>query len=453
MQDRTGISRKLFGTNGIRGRPNELLTPEFSVSIGKSIASMFKARRIAMGRDTRLSGPMIFSSVAAGLTSSGTDVVDLGILPTPALQFYCKTNGIPGVVITASHNPPEFNGIKCIDSDGTELAQSKELEIEKAHFSNSFSPAGWESIGTVTGDNTAVDRYLRGVISRIDAQSIAEKNYRVAADPACGAAYYSTPALLGMLGCRITTINGFPDGLFTARNPEPRPENLSVLLSIMKEGNHDLGVAHDGDADRATFVDENGNFIEGDRILSLIVKHHARKGDVIVTPISTSDSIDDVAEEIGATVLRTMVGAPIVARAMMDNRAHIGGEENGGVIFGNHQYCRDGAMTLASVLDIMAKSGSTISELLSGIRKYHIRKGSEHFSGDWESLARHIDEHSNAEKIDRMDGMKIYVDGGWALIRKSGTEPIVRVYAHASSEDSCTRIYNKFIGLVRKFGS
>ncbi|EQD59605.1 phosphoglucomutase/phosphomannomutase, partial [mine drainage metagenome] len=160
--------------------------------------------------------------------------------------------------------------------------------------SKSHLQAGWESIGTITADNTAVDRYLRGVISRVDTASIARKNYRIAADPACGAAYYSTPAMLGMLGCRITAINAFPDGLFTARNPEPRPENLSVLLSTMKDGNHDLGVAHDGDADRATFVDENGDFVEGDRILSLIVKHHARKGDVIVTPVSTSDSIDDV---------------------------------------------------------------------------------------------------------------------------------------------------------------
>ena len=452
MSVKPGERPRLFGTNGIRGRPNELLTPDFCLSIGKAAATRFGAPEIAIGRDTRRSGDFVLSSVAAGVLSTGTNLIDLGILPTPALQYYCKTRKIPGIVITASHNPPEFNGIKCIDSDGTELSAREEEEIEKIHYSGNFRSVDWKLIGTFSKDDTAVTSYIEAIRQRVSG-TITGKSYRIAVDPACGAAYASTPRLLSELGCRITSINCYPDGLFTSRNPEPRPENLGIHISMMKEGDFDLGIAHDGDADRAAFVDENGDFVEGDRILTLLVKHLSRKGDVIVTPVSTSDSVDDVAGEIGARVLRTRIGAPVVARSMIDNRATLGGEENGGVIFGDHQYCRDGAMTAAYVLSIMSTTGKTLSSLLSEIKKYSIRKGSVHFTGDWNELSGHIERSMPGSRIDRTDGLKIFGDGGWALIRKSGTEPIVRIYAHAENERDCTAIFGKFRKIVEEFTS
>lgn len=451
MQASGNAHGRLFGTNGIRGKPNELLTTDFVSSIGKAAATMFLSKRIAIGRDTRTSGAMVMSALVSGIMSTGTDAIDLGVLPTPGLQYYCMLNSLPGVMITASHNPAEYNGIKCIDTDGTELSQEKEIEIEKIHFTGKYKVSGWQSVGVTLQDNTAARTYIEAVLSKVKRDVVVSAGFRVAADPACGGAYYTTPFLLRELGCSLTTINGFPDGMFTSRNPEPRPENLSALLTLMKDGSYDIGIAHDGDADRAAFVDSSGKFVEGDLILSLLIKHRSRKGDVIVTPISTSDSVDDSASEVGATVIRTKVGAPIVARTMIDGKASLGGEENGGMIFGDHQYCRDGAMTVARVLEIMAETGKSLSELLSEVKRYHIKKGSAHFSGKWESLEKFIVERSNPERVDRTDGIKIYVKDGWALVRKSGTEPIVRVYAHSRTEAGCTRIFSEFSSLVHDF--
>jgi phosphomannomutase/phosphoglucomutase len=442
--------KKLFGTNGIRGVPNVDLTPVFCSDIASAIGTFSKTGTVAVGRDTRLSGDMILSSVKAGLLSTGKNVIDLGILPTPALQLYCKKNKVFGVIITASHNPPQFNGIKCIDSDGTELSQEDEARIEDIYYGRNYEICEWNRLGRVSFFSGQIAEYHRSIISQVNAEAIIRKHFRVVVDTGNGAAYSSTPELLTKLGCAVTTLNANPDGLFTSRNAEPRPENLSSLIDLMKTGRFDLGIAHDGDADRAVFVDEVGNFIEGEKTLALAIKDVAVDGDIVVTPVSSSDLISDICSTSGLRLVQTRVGAPIVARKMIDESAKIGGEENGGIIFGQHQYCRDGGMTAAKMLDIMAKSGKKISYLVAELPRYTLLKESIHTEITWEKLSSQIREYFKSHRIDFTDGLKIYFPTGWILVRPSGTEPIVRIYSNARDENNAQKLSTTFKSALLK---
>jgi len=439
----------LFGTNGIRGIPNIDLTPDFSLAIGKSIGAFFKSR-IAIGRDTRDTGQMIFDAVCSGILSSGCDVLDLGILPTPAIQYYCKINNIPGVIITASHNPPQFNGIKCIDKDGTELARESERRIELIYYKRNYENVEWNRIGRVYSDPNAPMIYVSAVMEKVKRRKIESRKFKVVVDTGNGASFFTSPTLLRELGCSVVSLNANPDGKFTSRNSEPRPENLSELISVMKLGKFDLGVAHDGDADRAVFVDENGDFIDGDVTLSLIVMNHVREGDKVVTPVSSSDALVEICRRKGANLIRTRVGAPVVSRTMISEKALLGGEENGGVIFGPHQYCRDGAMTLALFLDLMAETEMKPSQLVKTVPEFHMEKLSVKRIRPWEDMEKYILSRSGNATIDRTDGLKITLGDGWVLLRPSGTEPIIRIYGESRDASRARQIADDYRRLIEE---
>ena len=438
----------LFGTNGIRGEPNADLTPDFAMQIGKSIGTYFKDGTIAMGRDTRDTGPMIFNAVSSGIMSAGKEILDLGILPTPAIQYYCKINRIPGVVITASHNPPRFNGIKCIAADGTELPRNQEEVIEGIYYDRTFIQATWNNCGRVRIITDAVERYLAGIMQQVNAEAIRTQEFRVAFDAGNGAAYSSTPELLRRLGCSVVTLNANPDGKFTSRNSEPKPENLKDLINVVSGGKFDLGIAHDGDADRAVFIDSTGHFVDGDITLSLIVKSTIKPGDRVVTPISSSDAMDEICAAGGAELIRTRVGAPLVSRTMIEKKAKIGGEENGGIIYGPHQYCRDGAMTAALVLNLMAARKSGLKELISEIPEYHIHKLSADRKVEWEIIKRGILGYASDMKTDTSDGIKVFLKDGWVLVRPSGTEPIIRIYGESRTFARARDIAQEYQALI-----
>ena len=423
---------RLFGTNGIRGVPNEDLTPEFAMEIGMAIGTFVKDK-VAISMDNRLSGPMLLNAVKSGILATGCDVINIGILPTPGAQYYCKSRNIFGVMITASHNPPRFNGIKCIDPDGTELARRKEVEIEKIHFKRDFHIATWEFMGRETSDNSAFDLYTNAIIYRVDRKKIQDKKFRVAFDAGNGAAYLTTPEILTRLKCNLTTLNANPDGLFTSRPSEPKPENLKKLVALMKTGDFDIGIAHDGDADRVVFIDETGNFIDGDTTLTLFSKVFLKRGDVVVTPVSSSNAIDIVAKANGAKVVRTKVGAPIVSRAMIENNAFIGGEENGGFIYGKHQYCRDGAMAVALMLELMAREEKPVSEIIASVPRFYIIRESVKYNGNWNAVMDQIRNKLKNWTFDLTDGIKAIRDDDWVLVRPSGTEPIIRIFGQSES--------------------
>jgi len=433
---------ELFGTNGIRGIPNEDLTTDLAMGIGKALGTFFNADKIAIAKDTRISGDMFMLTVASAIMSTGSNVIYVGELPTPGLQYYCKVNGIPGIMITASHNPPQYNGIKAIDKDGTEIDEEKEVKIEDIYRTKLYNKASWDKIGVYNYDSTAIELYMDSIVSSVDEKAIVEKRLNVVIDTGNGASYYTSPTILAKLNCHLVSLNANPDGKFSSRNSEPKPENLVDLISVMKTGKFDIGIAHDGDADRCVFIDENGNYIDGDKSLALIVKHTIKKGDVVVTPVSSSDALENICKEKGAKLISTRVGAPIVARAMIDNHASIGGEENGGIIYGKHQFCRDGAMTMALMLNLLTHEKKKVSDLLKEIPDYTIIKSSVARTKSWEEIKKLLGEKFSGKKMDFTDGIKIYDHKGWTLIRPSGTEKIIRIFSESTSK-SLAEEYNK----------
>ena len=443
---------RLFGTNGIRGVVGEDMTVDLALRVGKAVGSVLGKGPIAIGRDPRTSGPMLRDAVVAGLMATGHDVADAGVLPTPALQYLVHTGTFAGgVVITASHNPAEFNGIKVVDRVGMELSRPEEEGIEARYFGEDYALAGWEDVGHVRTAAGATGAYLDGIVSKVDVARIRDAGLRVVVDCGSGASCGTSPALASRLGCEVVALNGDPDGRFPGRPPEPVRENLGALLRAVKEEKADLGVAHDGDADRAIFVDDRGQFVFGDRSLALVAKEIVSKTrGVVVTPVSSSQCLEDVVRSAGGTVVYTKVGAPIVARTMYETGAVFGGEENGGMIFPEHQFCRDGAMTLAIVLEIVARADQRLSQLLAGLPAYSLHKTSVRYqSGDRDAILARMKSIASGQRVEDIDGLKIHYDDGWVLVRPSGTEPIFRIYAEAKSEERARSLAAKGESLLR----
>ncbi len=438
---------ELFGTNGIRGEINERMTSQLALDLGKAMGTWIgKDSKVAIGTDTRVSNDMLKSAVSSGLMTTGCDVIDLGELPTPAIQHYTRKKADLGVVITASHNPPKFNGIKCIYSDGTELIEHMEKEIEKIYFSKDFDLVDWKAVGKMKEDE-AITNYKESIKEKIDYEVIREAKPKVILDCANGAGCFVTPYLLKDLGCEVVTLNAQPDGTFPGHESEPTEENLKDLIKITKESDADLGIAHDGDADRTICIDENGDYIYGDRILALVAKELVQKNDggIVVTPIASSTCVRDVVEANGGELIYTKVGSPIVARKMKEKEALFGGEENGGLIFAEHQYCRDAAMTAAKVVELIAKKGK-LSEMIDELPTYHLVKKS--FRCQDELKDQVLDKLKilyRDENFDDTDGLKLYYDRGWVLIRPSGTEPKYRVYSESSDRETAEKLAEKHL--------
>ncbi|MFW6196269.1 MAG: phosphoglucosamine mutase [Thermoplasmatota archaeon] len=426
---------KLFGTNGVRGIVNEDMNIELASRLGKSIGTWLNGGTVSIGSDTRLSNAMLKDAVASALMAAGCDVVDLGEAPTPAIQYYTREKGDFGIAITASHNPPEFNGIKCIDEDGTELIRHKEGEIEEIYFSENFELAEWSEVGSKMSDES-IDLYIDSVLDKVDKKTIRAANLKIVVDCANGAGCYSTPYILRELGCKVVTLNAQPDGTFPGHESEPTEENLKDLIKMVQETDADLGVANDGDADRAIFIDEDGNFLHGDKTLTLMAKKivGANNGGLVVTPVSSSSSVKDVVEEAGGDLIYTAVGSPIVAREMIKKGAVFGGEENGGLIFADHQYCRDAGMAAAKIVELIAEKGE-LSKLVDQLPKYSLDKRGVECPDDLKkSLLERLTDEFSDENYDDTDGLKIYYDDAWVLIRPSGTEPKYRVYTEAKNK-------------------
>ncbi len=427
---------KLFGTNGVRGIVNEDMNVDLASRLGKAIGTWLDDAEVAIGSDTRLSNSMLKDAVASSLMAAGCDVIDLGEAPTPAIQYYTRENADFGVAITASHNPPEFNGIKCIDEDGTELIRHKEEDIEEIYFSESFELADWSEVGNKTSDDP-LQLYSKAVIDKVNKETIEEAELKVVVDCANGAGCYSTPYLLRELGCQVVTLNAQPDGTFPGHESEPTEKNLRDLIKMVQETDADLGIANDGDADRAIFIDEYGNYLHGDKTLTLMAKTivEDNEGGLVVTPVSSSSSVKDVVEEAGGELLYTAVGSPIVAREMINKEAIFGGEENGGLIFAEHQYCRDAGLAAAKIVELIAKKGA-LSKLVEELPKYSLDKRGVECPDDMkEKLLERLTEEFSDENYDDTDGLKIYYEDAWVLIRPSGTEPKYRVYTEAKSKD------------------
>jgi phosphomannomutase/phosphoglucomutase len=449
------MADRLFGTNGVRGVVNEQMDIYLAMNLGRAIGT-FMGGDVAVGSDSRTSAAMLRSALAAGVMSAGSNVIDLGLVPTPVVQYYVKKERTAGgVMITASHNPPEFNGIKCIDADGTEMPREKEERIEQLYFSRDFTPCDWSGVGRSREESNAVAAYLQGIERLVDVEAIRRRELTVVLDCANGAGTVATPALLQDLGVRAITLNCTPLGTFPGHPSEPVESHLKDLISMVKESGADMGIAHDGDADRTIFIDDKGRYMYGDKSLAIVSEWMVRQenGGIVVTPVSTSQCVEDMVTAAGGAIIYTRVGSPVVARKMMEVGAVFGGEENGGLIFPLHQYCRDGAMTVAAVLEIVSKSGP-LSKLVDRIPRYFLEKRKMHCP---ESIKEEVLERLGArfegQKVDITDGVKIFYEEGWALVRPSGTEPLFRIFAEGRTEKSAKRHAEECEGVLREIVS
>lgn len=411
--------RKLFGTNGIRGLVNVELTPEMVIKVGCSIGTFFgKGKKLLLAHDARTSGVLLSKAVISGLNATGCNVFFAGMAPTPAMQFGVKNHKMDGgVLITASHNPPEYNGIKVIWSDGIETSHEQEVEIENIYFDNKIVFASWDKLGSTQDIFGINDEYVRAIKTHVNVPKIAEKHFHVVVDAANSVGGLTAPTLLRELGCKVTTINANIDGTFPGRLPEPRPESLGDLSNTVKAIGADMGVAFDGDADRSIFTDENGTIYWGDKTFAIVIKQYLIKnpGAKIVTPVSSSTLIKDTVEAYKGELIWTKVGSVTVSQKMKELDAKLGGEENGGIFYGPHQAVRDGAMTTALLLDIMAQTEKKLSGLVAEQPQYFIEKGKIECPDEKKQILQEkIYEQVKGENISTIDGVKI-----WFRDRKS----------------------------------
>ena len=429
---------RLFGTNGIREVVGEKLTSEFVTAVAGGIAQQAPpGPPIVVGWDARTSSPAFSRIVSSTLALAGHRVIELGVLPTPAIQYNVLQLGAQlGVIVTASHNPPEFNGVKCIASDGLEVLRPFEEAVEAAVESRQGRTVHFGQVGEVVSDTEGAHRYVEGILRQVDVPSISRRRFNVVLDCGNGASVPTSPRLLGRLGCRTVSLNGHLDGTFPGHLSEPTPENLADLVRTVPAIGADLGIAHDGDADRAVFVDEKGTYLPGERILTLMAQEFVRRhpGGVIVTPVSASQSVEDVVRPLGGEVVYTRVGSPVVTREMQRRHAVFGGEENGGLIFPAFQLARDGAMTAAAVLELLAARGVSLSEAVRDLPAYTLVK--QKIPCPVELRDRVLEElrtemEREGGRVVALDGLKVIYDDRWILLRPSGTEPLIRVFAEA----------------------
>jgi len=445
--------KRLFGTFGVRRLANTELTPEFASKIAASYGTLVKGK-VAVGGDTRTSTEMIKHAVISGLLSSGCDVIDLGALPTPALQFAVRNYYDGGIMITASHNPPKYNGIKLMDSYGIGTPDDMELKIEDMFFDSAPDRVPWNEIGKVEKDEGILEEYIQNVIDRVDAEAIKQAKLKVIVDCGSGAACFTTPYLLRKLGCEVLTMNCQPDGFFPGRDPEPTEPNLKELIEVVKATGADIGVAHDGDADRTICIDENGNFVFGDKSFALVEKYMLKEnnGGLIVTTVATSSAIYDIANEYNGEVTATRVGDLIVARELKDKDGLFGGEENGGLIFPDFVYGRDAALSTAKVIEIIAKTGKPLSKLIEELPVYYSEKMKIECPDELkQEVMQKIAEETREFEVDTTDGVKIFKEEGWVIIRPSGTEPIFRCFAEAKTKEEATKMAELRISLISKY--
>ncbi len=422
--------KRLFGTFGVRRLANTELTPEFASKIAASYGTLVKGK-VAVGGDTRTSTEMIKHAVISGLLSSGCDVVDLGYLPTPAVQYAVRNYYDAGIIITASHNPPKYNGLKLVDSYGIGTPDETEIEIEEMFFNDNPDRVSWDKIGEVENNSSILEEYIQEVIKRVDEDEIRKAKLKVIVDCGSGAACFTTPYILRELGCEVITMNCQPDGFFPGRDPEPTEPNLKELIEVVKATGANVGFAHDGDADRTICIDEDGNFVFGDKSFALVEKYMLKEnnGGLIVTTVATSTAIYDIANEYNGEVTATKVGDLIVARELKDKNGLFGGEENGGLIFPDFVYGRDAALSAAKVVEILAKEGKPLSKLVEELPVYYSEKMKIECPDDIkQEIMQKIAAETSEFEVDTTDGVKIIKDEGWVIIRPSGTEPIFRCF-------------------------
>lgn len=433
---------KLFGTSGIRGVYGEDVTEELAVEVGLALGAYLGDGKVVIGRDPRTSSLALEGAVAAGLESAGIGVLLAGMVPTPVLALAARDmKAGAGVMITASHNPSEYNGIKLWSSDSSAFDPADEEKIEEIVDEKNFQRAEWKKIAH-SQEVDAVSGYVKTIKGAVDVS----KKFNVALDCGHGAGCAVSPALLEEYTEKLEKLFCDPNGRFPGRMPEPHGGNLGKLQEVVKETGADIGIAHDGDADRIGVVDETGAFVGKDQLLALLARHELgkKKGKVVV-PVDTSKLVEDVVEGAGGSVAMTRVGDVHVAKELKAHGGVFGGEPSGCFIFPDVHLCPDGILASLKVLEMMGRTDKKLSEMTAELPVYHTARDTIRCEkSEKEKLVAELVEKVKSirgvEKITELDGTRADLEDAWVLVRASGTEPMARITIEAQDEKKAEKL-------------
>jgi phosphoglucosamine mutase len=429
----------LFGSSGIRGVVGQAITPELVINIGAAVGSL--CREVLLAKDTRTSGDMMINALCAGITSTGANASYAGMVPTPTLARAAEPYDC-GLMVTASHNPPEYNGVKMWNPDGSAFDSAQMRQMEGLIEGKGYRLADWKGVGRFLAHTGAIEDHIFAVLDSVEATDA-----DVILDCGCGATASVSPVLLRKLGCSVLGINCQPDGHFPGRMPEPTEENLAILKQLVLQKKVDAGIAHDGDGDRMVAFDEKGRFIDGDRLLALFTVFLGAKN--VVAPVDASMVLDDLVE---GKVVRTRVGDVYVAEALKASGAEFGGEPSGTFIFPDETYCPDGVYA-AALLASMTEDGK-LSQMVDDIPSYPVSRGSYPFEAkDRKKLESKLEKAMRSLRcleLVTVDGYRAQFEEGWFLIRLSGTEPKLRLTVEARKDKDLKGLVSKADKVVRE---
>ena len=448
----------MAGISGVRGVVGESLTPEVLVKYSAAFGNFCKLRsrknfpKVVLGRDSRISGEMCRFAVLSGLLATGCEVIDIGICPTPTVQIAVEGLGAKGgIVITASHNPIGWNALKFIGPDGMFLAEREAEKLFDLVRNDKITYKSWSGLGKIKSDYSWIEKHIQKVLrlKYIDVKKIKRKKMKVVLDCCNGAGGTTSPGLLKALGCQVIELFCAPDGNF-AHDPEPRPENLVSLCRAVKKNRADIGFANDPDVDRLAIVSDRGIPLGEEATLALATEFILKKKpkSKVVTNVSSSRMIDDIAKEFGSKVYRTKVGEAHVVGRLKAVGGIIGGEGNGGVILPELHYGRDALVGMALILEYLVESEKTITDLASDLPGYFMIKKKGKLNRDFERNLAKLKRKYTKEKIDLIDGIKINFEDSWIHIRKSNTEPIFRIIAEAKSKKKAKELVSEFLEIL-----
>lgn len=423
---------QLFGTSGIRGVVDSWLI-QLALKVGLAVGKLYD--RIVVGGDTRTSSDAMKQAVMAGLLAAGSRGYDAGVLPTPTLALAAKEFDA-GVMITASHNPPEYNGIKLLNRDGSAFNPYQQKQIEEMILNDSLSVASWDKFNSGGIHDGATQRHIEHILGDFPGAF----RLRVVVDCGCGAGSVITPYLLQRMGCEVIALNCYPSGFFP-RAIEPIEANLGDLIRATRESGADLGIAHDGDADRMMVVDDRGSFVSGDKLLVLLAREMGARE--VVTTIDASMAVDETA----FVVRRTSVGDNYVSEELKRG-GDFGGEPSGSWIFPRNSLCPDGIYAAAQVVAIASKQ--KLSRLVNSIPGYPLQRGSISSQGIVMSELEQRLMAMEPLSVSNIDGIKLNFEDGWLLIRASGTEPKIRVTAEAKTQARVRQLYDGGVRAIKE---
>ncbi|MFC1670915.1 phosphoglucosamine mutase [Spirochaetota bacterium] len=450
-------SSLMMSVSGIRGIVGETLTPDLINRVGKAFSKFVKKGTVVVGRDSRPTGGVILSGIKSSLALSGCTVIDLGIVPTPTVQLMVELlHAEGGIVISASHNPIEWNAFKLINSLGTFLTSTQINRFFK-YLDEKPSYVKWDNVGTVSVNDSAGDMHIKKILEVVDADKIRECGFTVALDSVNGAGSLITQELLSELKCRILPIHCEMNGEFP-RGAEPVQKNLKDLSTAVVKYHADIGFAQDPDADRLAIVDEKGHAI-GEEYTIVLVAHHllaSQQGRVVVN-LSTTKAVEDIAKKYNVPFTRTKVGEINVVEEMIKKGARIGGEGNGGIISPEVHLGRDSLVGIAYILEMMAERKKALSEIMSQMPRYVMKKGKVKIDAKKINSRKLgvISKKFKDEKVSLADGLRIdfkshaEFSGGWVHLRSSNTEPIFRIIAEGKNSKQASAIYSSFSNLLK----